>query len=156
MWNPSAALDSSVLTSPSPTNPLAIVFLTVTLFYISRHVQKQRVSLLIPSFPTAKPLAPPGKTDTAQADAYFATQHGCLPLVRLRTKWPLGLDLVWTVFQNAKAQTILQFFVQVVEHAAPTFEQNVLGASGINTVDPKNIESILATQFSGGVPICSR
>ncbi|KAK0116170.1 hypothetical protein ONS95_013200 [Cadophora gregata] len=31
----------------------------------------------------------------------------------------------------------------------PTFEQNLLGVSGIDTIDPKNIEAVLSTQFTG-------
>lgn len=30
----------------------------------------------------------------------------------------------------------------------PTFEQRLLGISGINTIDPKNIEAILGTEFT--------
>jgi hypothetical protein len=89
-----------------------------------------------------------------QADALFAKEHNCLPPVQLETKWPLGLDLLWAAYQHAQAARILRFFVKIVEGLPPTFEQKLLGISGIDTVDPRNIESVLATQFTGGLPFC--
>ncbi|KAK2594964.1 hypothetical protein QQS21_007322 [Conoideocrella luteorostrata] len=43
---------------------------------------------------------------------------------------------------------ILRFFLEVVEESGTTFEQNLLGARGVNTVDPRNIEAILSTNFN--------
>lgn len=68
----------------------------------------------------------------------------------LEAKWPLGLDLLWAAYQHARAARILHFFVEIIEELPPTFEQRLLGISGIDTVDPRNIESVLATQFTGG------
>lgn len=91
---------------------------------------------------------------TTQADAVFAKEHNCLPPVPLETKWPFGLDLLWTAYQHAQAGRILRFFVQIVEGLPPTFEQRLLGVSGIDTVDPKNIEFVLATQFTCRLSFC--
>ena len=52
-------------------------------------------------------------------------------------------------FQYARSQQIMQFFLSVVEESGITFEQSVLGARGINTIDPENIEALLSKQFSG-------
>ena len=92
--------------------------------------------------------------DTRKADTLFAKEHHCLPLVQLETKWPFGLDLLWAAYKHAQAARILRFFVTVIEGLPPTFEQRLLGISGIDTVDPRNIESVLATQFTGGFPFC--
>ncbi|KAK4242331.1 hypothetical protein C8A03DRAFT_40299 [Achaetomium macrosporum] len=43
---------------------------------------------------------------------------------------------------------ILQFFLDVVENSSTTFEQNLLGSRGIDTIDPENIEAVLSTNFS--------
>lgn len=43
----------------------------------------------------------------------------------------------------------MQFFLSVIEESGYTFEQALLGARGIDTVDPENIEAVLSTQFSG-------
>ena len=69
--------------------------------------------------------------------------------MQLKTKWPFGLDLLWAAYQHAQAARILRFFVEIIERLPPTFEQRLLGISGIDTVDPRNIESVLATQFVG-------
>lgn len=50
---------------------------------------------------------------------------------------------------HARRKTILQFFLDVVDENGITFEQKLLGARGIDTIDPKNIETVLSTKFSG-------
>jgi len=72
--------------------------------------------------------------------------------VQLETKWPLGLDLLWTAYQHVRAARILRFFADIIEGLPPTFEQRLLGISGIDTVDPRNIESVLTTKFTGEFP----
>lgn len=52
-------------------------------------------------------------------------------------------------FAADRTGTILDYFVSVVERTGNTFEQIILGARGINTVDPKNIEAVLSTLFDG-------
>jgi len=47
---------------------------------------------------------------------------------------------------------ILRFFTALIRTVPPTFEQKLFGISGIDTVDPKNIEAVLGTQFTG-IPI---
>ena len=47
---------------------------------------------------------------------------------------------------------ILQFFTTLIKTVPPTFEQKLFGISGVDTVDPKNIEAVLGTQFTG-IPI---
>jgi hypothetical protein len=53
------------------------------------------------------------------------------------------------VIRYGKAQQILKFFLEVIDESGTTFEQGLLGARGIDTVDPENIEAILSTQFEG-------
>jgi hypothetical protein len=59
------------------------------------------------------------------------------------------LDLVFEAFRNIGEKQALQWFVEIFERTGTTFEENILGAKGIDTVEPDNIESILATKFSG-------
>ncbi|KAL9109660.1 MAG: hypothetical protein Q9227_005698 [Pyrenula ochraceoflavens] len=87
-------------------------------------------------------------TDQHKADEQFAIQHGCEPLKTWNAKWPMGLDLFVKAFRYAKAEQILRFFLDVVERSGTTFEQNLLGARGIDTVEPRNIEALLSTQFN--------
>jgi hypothetical protein len=84
-----------------------------------------------------------------QTDVRFVKEHKCHAPPRLKTRWPLGLDLLWQAFQYARSGHILHFFTRVVECTGHTFEQNLLGVSGIDTVDPRNLEAVLSTQFNG-------
>ena len=86
---------------------------------------------------------------SSQADALYAEQHNCQPLKTLPYKWPLGLDLLWTAYHHAVEGRILRFFTALINTVPPTFEQRLLGISGVDTVDPKNIEAVLGTNFSG-------
>lgn len=58
--------------------------------------------------------------------------------------------------QYARTETILQFFVEVVEKNGLTFEQHLLGAVGIDTVDPRNVEAVLSANFTGRAPNAPR
>ncbi|PHH84806.1 hypothetical protein CDD83_1342 [Cordyceps sp. RAO-2017] len=82
-----------------------------------------------------------------QAERRFAAEHGCRPPRPWSARWPLGLDLLVKAFQHARQMQILAFFLDVVEQSGTTFEQRLLGARGIGTVDPRNIEAILSTNF---------
>ncbi|KAF2197371.1 cytochrome P450 [Delitschia confertaspora ATCC 74209] len=82
-----------------------------------------------------------------QADQQFASQHGCKPLKRWKSSWPFGLDLLLKAFRYAREERILAFFLTVVEESGTTFEQSLLGARGIDTIDPENIEAVLSKNF---------
>lgn len=63
--------------------------------------------------------------------------------------WPLGLDVLAKAARHARGNTILKFFLGVVEEKGSTFEQKLLGARGIDTIDPKNTETVLFTKYTG-------
>lgn len=66
-----------------------------------------------------------------------------------KSRWPLGLDMLLKGVKYARARNTLQFFFDVFEETGTTFEQVLLGARGIDTVDPENIEAVLSTNFDG-------
>ncbi|KAM5453829.1 hypothetical protein MaudCBS49596_002452 [Microsporum audouinii] len=84
----------------------------------------------------------------SQKDEQFAASKGCQPPRRWSAKWPLGVDLLVKAFRYEKRQQILKLFLEEVASSGVTFEQNLLFARGIDTVDPENIEAILSTQFT--------
>jgi len=89
-------------------------------------------------------------TDIIQkAEKLFEQSHGCGAPRPLQYKWPLALDVVFHAFRVIGEKQVLQWFGEVFEQTGPTFEQNILGNKGIDTVEPENIESILSTKFSG-------
>jgi len=87
--------------------------------------------------------------ETARTERLFAQEHNCLPLKPWKARWPLGLDMLANAFQYSRRKQVLQFFLDVVAESGTTFEQNLLGARGIDTIDPRNIEAILSTNFNG-------
>lgn len=84
-----------------------------------------------------------------QAESRFAAEKRCLPPKTWDSKWPLGLDMLLKALKYARTMQILQFFLEVVDDNGTTFVQELLGASGIDTVDPENIEAVLSMNFDG-------
>ena len=80
-----------------------------------------------------------------------ATKLGCKPAYQRLYKWPFGIDLARDIMAADKAQTVPTFFVDLFEKELgerATWEQNFLGTPNFGTVDPKNIQALLATQFN--------
>lgn len=84
-----------------------------------------------------------------QAERQLAADHGCKPLKPWKSSWPLGLDLLVKAFRYNRQDRIMQFFLSVVEESGSTFEQNLFGVRGIDTIDPENIETVLSKKFDG-------
>ena len=78
-----------------------------------------------------------------------AVKWGCKPPPQRPHSWPLGLDMVYRILKASKEKRVPDLFLELYEemdHAA-TWWQRMLGNETILTVDPKNIQAILATQF---------
>ncbi|KAK8174025.1 cytochrome P450 52A11 [Phyllosticta citrichinensis] len=58
--------------------------------------------------------------------------HGCAPPKVLGFAWPLGLDLIFEAFRAAASGRILALFDRLVSRTGTTFEQRLLGVSGID------------------------
>ncbi|KAH7313319.1 cytochrome P450 [Stachybotrys elegans] len=87
------------------------------------------------------------RRQTNKAERSFALAHGCQPLRPWKAEQPLGLDMLAKAFKYSGQMRILQFFLEVVETSGTTFEQNLLGARSVDTIDPRNIEAVLSTNF---------
>lgn len=57
--------------------------------------------------------------------------------------------MLFKALQYARSEQILRFFIDVVDGNGLTFEQRLLGATGIDTVDPINVEAVLSANFTG-------
>ena len=55
----------------------------------------------------------------------MAIQKGCLPAPRWAARWPLGLDLLLKASLHARKETILQFFLEVMDSSGSTQEQHL-------------------------------
>ncbi|KAL9636695.1 MAG: hypothetical protein Q9204_002163, partial [Flavoplaca sp. TL-2023a] len=81
-------------------------------------------------------------------ESQFERAHGCGAPRPLHYKWPFALDLVMDAFRIIAEKQALQWFAQIFDKTGPTFEQNVLGIKGVDTIEPENLEAILSTKFS--------
>lgn len=80
-----------------------------------------------------------------------AVELGCKPAFQRPYKWPLGIDMAKAVMDADKQQIVPSFFLDLYENECEcraTWEQNFLGTPNFATVDPKNIQAMLATQFN--------
>ena len=57
------------------------------------------------------------------------------------------------VFRVIEERQVLQWFVELFERTGPTFEQNILGSKGIDTIEPDNLECVLSTNFACELPL---
>ncbi|CAG8955168.1 hypothetical protein HYFRA_00007184 [Hymenoscyphus fraxineus] len=81
-------------------------------------------------------------------EANFMKQHGCDEPASLKYKWPFALDLVILAFSMIQKKQALQWFSSIFENTGTTFQQRILGARSISTIEPSNIESILNSNFT--------
>jgi hypothetical protein len=56
---------------------------------------------------------------------------GCKPVRRWAARWPQGLDLLVAAFYHARAGTILQFFLDIIESSGTTHEQQLRRSLGV-------------------------
>lgn len=81
-------------------------------------------------------------------NAAKAKKLGCQPVAKLPLKWPLGLDFLVELLQWDNARRLPPFTQELHRRAgADTWEQANFGVPGLVTVDPKNIQHVLAVQF---------
>lgn len=112
-------------------------------FGLLRSHQQYKVIICITSSSVLHP-------DLYQNDLRWAASQGCQPTPVLDTgSWPLGINLISEAFKAAREQRLLRMFVDVVNRTGYTFEQRLLGTSGIDTIDPVNLEAVLSKQFEG-------
>lgn len=79
-----------------------------------------------------------------------AAHWGCRPAPRRPHSLPFGLDLVQQVMKADRELRVPDLFVEVYNKLGGhhTWAQQYLGAETFVTVDPKNIQALLATKFN--------
>ncbi|KAH0162660.1 cytochrome P450, partial [Aureobasidium melanogenum] len=78
----------------------------------------------------------------------FKSFHGCLdPPALPQRERIIGLDLLKAGAAAVKAKNSLECAVRRIESTANTFSNTIVGLNIITTVDPANIQSILAQKF---------
>ncbi|KAE8146091.1 cytochrome P450 [Aspergillus avenaceus] len=81
-------------------------------------------------------------------DKSFGQKHNCLPMETwLPYKWPLALDVLKRQYDAPPDQRLLLFMSQYFDRVGPNMTFKLFGNQGYFTADPKNVESILSTNF---------
>jgi hypothetical protein len=85
---------------------------------------------------------------TSSHHARRARRLGCEAPVRRTPKYPLGLDLLFRLSAADKRDRVPDEILELYrEVKADTFANSFLGRRSVLTINPKNVQAILATQF---------
>ncbi|KAJ6436180.1 n-alkane-inducible cytochrome P450 [Purpureocillium lavendulum] len=85
-----------------------------------------------------------------EADELFGRQHGCQPIKRkLPYRWPLAIDVFKGQYDALMRGALLAYQADFFRNfeVGQTFQVRLLGRVGYFTMDPKNLEHMLQTQF---------
>ncbi|KAL4874840.1 cytochrome P450 [Aspergillus karnatakaensis] len=80
----------------------------------------------------------------------FGQKHGCKPVYkRLPCKWPFALDILKAQYEAFMRGTLLATQAEYFEkmQIEKTFQIKLLGRVGYFTIDPRNLEAMLQTDF---------
>lgn len=85
---------------------------------------------------------------TQRRQAKLAAEWGCQPPAVHRHKWPMGFDFVRDLIQADRTNDLPNFIEDVAkEMGVHTYVQTSAGTDILNTMEPKNVQAVLATQF---------
>lgn len=85
-----------------------------------------------------------------QEETAFAIANGCLPVKsKLPYRIPGGLDLLKVQYDQLPKKKLLAFQSQFFHRLAPTFSIHLFGGTGYITTDPRNVETVCNSRFSG-------
>ncbi|KAL2126695.1 hypothetical protein VTI74DRAFT_388 [Chaetomium olivicolor] len=85
----------------------------------------------------------------SRREAAKARALGCEEPPFEKNRWPLGIDNLLRALRADRAQHFPEDLIKRFETLGTnTYRYQVLGARNLRTADPKNIQAILATQFS--------
>jgi cytochrome P450 len=74
---------------------------------------------------------------------------GCKPAKVAANRLPLGIDLIQRYLKADVDNCLPDLLIErTIEQGTQTFKNNVLGSEQIFTTEPKNLQAMLATQFS--------
>ncbi|KAI0866205.1 cytochrome P450 [Xylaria cubensis] len=83
-----------------------------------------------------------------QIERDYAIRKGCKPPKPWNARWPLGLDLFFKALAVGKEGRLLKCFLTLIDQCGFTFVQHLFAVSGIFTIEPENLETILSTNFT--------
>ena len=95
----------------------------------------------------------------SQSEKEIGRRYGCLPPPRLRNAWPWGIDRLVQIFQADASHRLMELFLFHFQDVGSTLEQKFLGTPAYATIEPRNLEAMLSSNFTGKacpqcVPYC--
>jgi len=82
-------------------------------------------------------------------DRYCIRPSSWLPPNRLLTELPLGVDRLRQIFSADADNRLMALFLYHFRHWGDTLDYVFLGIKSFGTIDPRNLEAMLSTQFNG-------
>ena len=87
-----------------------------------------------------------------QADIAFGQRYNCQHPPELPTRWPLGIDRIKELWDSNAEGRLLAFLCSIAKNYEPhnMLSQYLLfGPRAFHILNPKNLEVVLSTNFSG-------
>lgn len=86
---------------------------------------------------------------TSRRHSREAARLGCQPPLRRPHKLPWGIDFAYLLLEADRQKRAPDYFIELYESLGrpSTWLQLLAGSDNIMTVDPKNLQALLATQF---------
>lgn len=129
----------------SDTSRGVVLLLTASVSFCIYHLARRiRAYQVFPSF-----LNLYIKLKIRKIDRAFGIRHGCQPPNRLLNELPLGVDRLYQISQAHSDNRLMALFLYHFRRWGDTLEQVFLGTRAFGTIDPRNLEAILSTQFNG-------
>ncbi|KAF2711611.1 cytochrome P450 alkane hydroxylase [Pleomassaria siparia CBS 279.74] len=128
-----------------PFTFLAIV--TVFLYQYVRRSRERQVSIYILQIHITTHNHYIPNLTSRQADDAIAKSHACLPAPRLQNQRPWGIDRLEQIFRADAEARLMEHFYFHFRQTGNTLEQNFLGTKAWGTVEPRNLECLLGTNF---------
>jgi len=144
------AYTMSQVTVNTVKNVYALQFsIVILLAWLIRHASVKYFAYSVSLFSQRRCFRCPLVTDTYQSDKALNLKHGCRPAPRLRNGWPWGIDRLLQIFDADRNSRLMELFLFHFQDVGNTLEQVFLGTPAFGTIEPRNLQAILSTQFSG-------
>ncbi|KAL2857346.1 n-alkane-inducible cytochrome P450 [Aspergillus pseudoustus] len=77
----------------------------------------------------------------------YVREHGCQPPATLHNQLPFGIDRVREMLRAAREKRFQEMMQGRYLQTGNTFQSTILGRSYIFTIDPRNVQTVLALKF---------
>lgn len=90
--------------------------------------------------------------DELQEELAFGRRHSCKPPPELPYRWPLGIDRIKELWDSNSEGRLLAFLCSIAKDYEPrnnVSQYLLLGPQAFHILHPRNVESVLSSNFAG-------